>query len=180
MDLTYKQRLFVSYYTGVSAGNAVDAARRAGYAWPDKQGSQLLGKTRIRAAVEAKATSAAMAADEVLARLSDIAGADPLDFVDLRPKAKVLVSLATLRRLKRHGMGHVIKRIKMKGDDIEIELEPKHPAFDKLGQFLGLWDRDRPVGLSFVDLAQKLRERLQGDRDRGDRDPGGLPGGDPG
>jgi len=42
-NLSYKQVLFCIKYSG----NATEAAKYAGYKWPDKVGSQLLGKDRI-------------------------------------------------------------------------------------------------------------------------------------
>src|SRR5437868_2558273 len=106
MPLTYKQRMFVAYYIGVSNGNATDAARRAGYAWPEKVAERLVGKSGIRAAIEAKVTSVAMSQDEVLARVSEIAAASLFDFLNLERGAKKLVTTASLKRAKRRGKGH--------------------------------------------------------------------------
>jgi hypothetical protein len=160
MAMTLKQKLFVVYYLGVSNGNATDAARRAGYAWPEKVAERLVGKSGIRAAIDAKMASAAIPADELLARLSEVVQADLLDFVNLEPKAKKPVTMATLRRLKRQGKGHLIKRLKFKNGDIEIELEPKYGAAVKLGEFLGLWDRDRPPESSIVEMAKRFKAWL--------------------
>src|SRR5271157_3045588 len=43
---SYRQRLFVEHYLGESSGSAVDAARRAGYQWPEKLGPRLAEKSR--------------------------------------------------------------------------------------------------------------------------------------
>jgi hypothetical protein len=158
--MTLKQKLFVVYYLGVSNGNATDAARRAGFAWPDKAGPKLVGKSSIRAAIDAKVVSAALPADELLARLSEVVQADLLDFINLDPKSKKPVTMATLRRLKRQGKGHLIKKLRFKGGDIYIELEPKYGAAVKLGEFLGLWDRDRPPESSIVEMAKRFKQWL--------------------
>lgn len=42
--LTNKQRAFINYYLGESKMNATDAARRAGYKHPNKQGPDNLVK----------------------------------------------------------------------------------------------------------------------------------------
>jgi hypothetical protein len=160
MAMTLKQKLFVVYYLGVSNGNATDAARRAGFAWPDKAGPKLVGKSSIRAAIDAKVVSAALPADELLARLSEVVQADLLDFVNLDSKAKRPVTMATLRRLKRQGKGHLIKKLRFKNGDIYIELEPKYGAAVKLGEFLGLWDRDRPPESSIVEMAKRFKQWL--------------------
>jgi phage terminase small subunit len=59
-----KQRRFVEYYTGVSQGSATDAARRAGYAHPDRQGPRLLRNVVIaeclaQASAEVRSTAIA-------------------------------------------------------------------------------------------------------------------------
>ena len=48
-SMTPRQQRFVNEY--LIDTNATQAAARAGYKWPDKVGSQLLGKTRIREAI---------------------------------------------------------------------------------------------------------------------------------
>ena len=54
MQLTYKQRLFVSAYLGEANGNATEAARIAGYADPGIRGHELVKNSKIRAAIDAK------------------------------------------------------------------------------------------------------------------------------
>ncbi|MGD0045362.1 MAG: terminase small subunit [Isosphaeraceae bacterium] len=91
--LSYRQRLFVEYYLGESAGCAVDAARRAGYSTPHPEGVRLLKNPTIRAAINARVATAAMAADEVLARIADLASADLTEFIDVDPKGVCKVNL---------------------------------------------------------------------------------------
>jgi len=79
--LNYRQRLFVESYLGDSSQSADDAARRAGYQWPEKQGPRLVEKRQVRAAIDTGAATAGMAASEVLARLADVASADLLDLM---------------------------------------------------------------------------------------------------
>ena len=64
--LSYQQRMFVEYYLGESEGSAADAARRAGYRWPEKLGPRLAKTTEIRAAIDARVEMAAIAANWVL------------------------------------------------------------------------------------------------------------------
>lgn len=76
--LTLKQRKFIEAYVGVSAGNATDAARRAGYKGNDntlgQTGDQNLKKPKIAEAVSIRVNAAlkTMSADEVIAELVDI------------------------------------------------------------------------------------------------------------
>src|SRR5271156_6668669 len=106
-DLTYKQKLFITHYLGVSNGNATDAARRAGYRMPEEQGRRLVRKSTIRAAIDAKLASVALSQDEILARLSEIARGDVLDFVRVDVAGGVQVNL---KRARRRGKGFLLKR----------------------------------------------------------------------
>jgi len=78
---SYRQRLFVEYYLGESSGSAVDAARRAGYSTPHPVGVSMLRKATLRAATDARMATAAMASNEVLARVADVASSDLLHFI---------------------------------------------------------------------------------------------------
>jgi phage terminase small subunit len=159
MSLTLKQKLFVSFYCGTSQGNAVDAARRAGYRWPDKQGSQLLGKTRIRAAIDARVSGLVMPQDEILVRLGEIAGADLLDFITGDTSADIAVDL---KRARRRGQGFLLKRLKTTKGELDIELKDSIAAMTLIGKYYGMWDREVPPAISLVELAKRLRERAKG------------------
>jgi hypothetical protein len=78
--LTTKQRAFVEAYLA-NGFNATKAARDAGYKSPHPEGSRLLQNATVAAAVRARLTAAAMAADEVLARIAQIGRADFGDFL---------------------------------------------------------------------------------------------------
>ena len=135
--LSYRQRLFVEYYLGESEGSAADAARRAGYRWPEKVGSRLVGISGIRAAIDARVETAAIAADEVLARITDVATSDLLNFIEVDPGGDWKVDLKLVKRL---GLGHLIKRLRKNKDGTsEIELEARVPALLKLGDHYKLW-----------------------------------------
>ena len=58
--LSYRQRLFVEHYLGESAGSAVDAARQAGYRWPEKLGPRLVEKPGVPAATNTRKTLGAV------------------------------------------------------------------------------------------------------------------------
>ncbi len=173
--LSYRQRLFVEYYLGESAGCAVDAARRAGYSAPHPQGVRLLQKSAIRAAIEARLAKAAMSADEVLARIAEIASCDLVDFLDVNAEgARVNMEL-----VKRRGLGHLIKRLRAhKNGTVDIELEAKLPALIKLGEYYKLWHPEAAPQVSLVELAKRLRAKYEHLRsnDGADRPAGALPG----
>jgi len=174
--LSYRQRLFVEFYLGESAGCAVDAARRAGYSTPHPEGVRLLKNPTIRAAIDAHVVTAAMAASEVLARVADLASADLTDFIDVDPKGVCKVDLKLVKRL---GLGHLIKRVRIKKDGTQdVELEAKLPALVKLGEHYNLWKREAQPQLTMVNVAKHLKaryEQLRRDRECG-KPAGDLPG----
>jgi phage terminase small subunit len=155
--LSYRQRLFVEYYLGESEGCAVDAARRAGYRWPEKVGSRLVGISGIRAAIDARVETAAIAANEVLARIADVATSDLLNFIEVDNNGGWKVDLKQVQRL---GLGHLIKRLRKNKDGTsEIELEARLPALLKLGEHYKLWKGEAQSQLTLVELAKGLSEQ---------------------
>ncbi len=158
-QLSYRQRLFVEFYLGESKGCAIDAARRAGYSSPHPEGARLLKKAAVRAAVEARLTTAAMAASEVLARIADVASINMMDFIDFSSENAGKVDL---KLVKRRGLGHLIKRVRIKKDGTsEIELEAKLPALVKLGEYYKLWKGEAEHQITMVDVAKELEARYE-------------------
>jgi Terminase small subunit len=154
--LNYRQRLFVAYYLGESSGSAADAARKAGYKWPETQGPRLLKTDEIRAAIAAQVETVAISADEVLARLTDIATSDLMDFIAVDGNGDWQVDL---KRIKRLGLGHLIKRLrKNKDGSTVIELEPRAAALIKLGDHYNLWKGEPEAQLTLVELAKSLED----------------------
>lgn len=90
--LTAKQRRFVDAYCEFGF-NATRAAIEAGYSAKTarSQGSRLLTNVDIAAAVSARLDEAAMPANEVLARLADIARADIGDVLTIQQREVVPV-----------------------------------------------------------------------------------------
>ncbi len=158
-SLTYRQRLFVDYYLGESSGSAVDAARRVGYRRPETLGPRLAGKDRVRAAIDARVATAAMAANEVLARVADVASSDLLHFTRVDDHGGFKADLKLAERL---GLGHLIKRLRTKKDGTQdVELEPKLPALVKLGEHFKLWKGDAQPQVTLVDVAKNLKAKYE-------------------
>ncbi len=174
--LNYLQRLFVEFYLGESSKSPVDAARRAGYRRPEKQGPRLAKKGGVQAAIDADAATAGLRSSEVLARLADVAAADMLDFIDVGRDGQVKVDLKQVQRL---GLGHLFKRLRLNKDRTpDIELEPKASALVKLGEYYKLWKGEAEQQITMVDVAKQLEtryERLRKDRPDGST-AGDLPG----
>ena len=165
--LTYRQRLFVAAYLGEANGNGTDAARIAGYACPLEQASDNLTKPAIQAAIAAKLDSASLNADEVLARLSDIASGDFSPYVKIvRGKPSV-----DLQAMIDAGHGHLIKAIKQTKFGVNIEFHDPVAALDKLGRYHALFiERSEVSGPSGgpipVDIETTI-EQVYGDRGSG-------------
>lgn len=147
--LTYKQRLFVHAYLGVANGNATEAARIAGYASPNVEGTRTLAKASIRAAVDARLAEAAMSADEVLARLAEFASADPGDFLAIDAKGNWRLDMAKAKRMDRL---RLLKRIKMGQFGPDFELHDPLRALEQLARYHGL-ARDKPATGAATDAA---------------------------
>ena len=128
-------------------------------ALPARQGVRLLKNPTIRAAINARVATAAMAADEVLARIADLASADLTEFIDVDPKGVCKVNLKLIKRL---GLGHLIKRVRINKDGTsDIELEARLPALVKLGEHYNLFRREAQPQVTLVEVAKHLRARYE-------------------
>jgi hypothetical protein len=116
-----------------------------------------------------------MAASEVLARVADVASADLTEFIDVDSPGVCKVNLKLLRR---RGLGHLIRRVRIKKDgSSEVELEAKLPALVKLGEYYKLWKGEAEQQVTLVSAAKHLEaryEKLRREREGGNTS-GGLP-----
>lgn len=158
MELTYKQALFVEAYLGPSAGNATDAARRAGYRNPEQLGHRLVKKSTIRARIDARLAKAAMPANEVLARLSEFASGSLGDFIDVQADN---VWTINLKKAKGGGKLKLLKKLKSGEHGPEIELHSPLEALEKLAKYHGLYVEKAEVMIT--DKTQAVRDYLADD-----------------
>ena len=101
--------------------------------------------------------SVAIAANEVLARIADVATSDLLNFIEVAPGGDWKVDLKQVQRL---GLGHLIKRLRKNKDGTsEIELEARVPALLKLGDHYKLWKGEAQSQLTLVEAAKALKEQ---------------------
>jgi phage terminase small subunit len=168
--LTGKQQAFINAYLS-NGFNATEAAREAGYEGNDNvlgvTGHENLRNPKIASIVQERLNEAAMSANEVLARLSNIARGEVTDFLDEDGK----FDLKTARKLQRAGL---LKKIKSKrtskqvdavteGDrkdretletslvyeEVEFELYSAHEALRDLGKYHKLLnDRQEVSGVN--------------------------------
>jgi hypothetical protein len=170
-NLTGKQQAFINFYLGEARFNATEAARLAGYEGNDQTlgqvGYENLRKPEIASEINSRINEAAMSANEVLGRLSQIARGEVADFLDEDGK----FDLKTARKLKKAGL---LKKLKSKrtfkqvdsiteGDEesretletalvyeeVEFQLYSAHEALRDLGKYHKLFnDRHEVSGLN--------------------------------
>ena len=156
-SLTGKQRAFIDAYLGKAKFNATEAARLAGYKGDDTVlaavGYENLRKPQIETEIRARFNESTMSANEVLARLTEIATGRITDFLDED-------GAFSLKITKQRGKDHLLKKLKIKrstkkvdslteGDedsretletalvheDVELEMYSAHEALRDLGKF---------------------------------------------
>lgn len=145
MALKTRERLFVVYYLGKAEGNGTLAATMAGYGNPAVAASRLIRRDKIRQAIDARLDKAAMEADEVLARLSELGRIDMSDFVSVGRSGTPSLDLdKAARRGKLSGVKKLkANRIDLGGDSppldiVEVELHNPIPALALLAKYHGL------------------------------------------
>jgi len=118
--LTAKEQTFVNAYLGEARFNATDAARMAGYKGSANvlhvSGSRLLRSAKVSAVVRERMNEAAMSANEVLARLSDIASGRLADCLDEDGKFN-------LKLAKQRGTDQLLKKLKIKRTSKKVDTQ---------------------------------------------------------
>lgn len=149
---TQKEQVWITEYK--KCWNATEAARRAGYKWPDRQGQEK--KAKFAAEIKAFLDEKIMSADEALLLLSDQARADISDFLKFYDGVKD--PFIDLSSAKDKGVLHLVKKIKYndKGQP-EIELYDAQAA---LRDILKIHGKFKDVAFNF-DLSQCTNEQLQ-------------------
>jgi phage terminase small subunit len=157
--LTAKQALFVAHY--LDCLNATEAARRAGYAGNDNTlasvGRENLRKPQIRTAVTAGLSEKAMPADEVLARLAEIARADVralMQFSEADADGVPAGSFVGLR-LERGAPLHLVKKLTPTRYGMAVELHDAHAALTTLAKVHGLLG-----GVDWTKIPQSILDAL--------------------
>jgi hypothetical protein len=169
--LTFKQRQFVSYFLGEAKGNATEAARMVGYVEPNVQGPRLLVNVRIRAAIDAQLEETALSADEILARLSEVASVDMADFMTIDRQGAARLDLA---KAQARGKTHLIKSLRPTKFGLAIELHDSQAAVERLGRYRRLFG-PMPHDSALPDSINVTIVRTGGDAESADRGEGGGP-----
>lgn len=139
MALSYKHQDFINEYflrkmNGTDAYQAVYP--KASYDAARANAAKLLANTNISAEIDRRLREKQLSADEVLARLGDMARADIADFAEVR-------KITDLQNEQYRGKTHVIKKFKRKitrdalnreREEIEIELYGADVALVNVGR----------------------------------------------
>jgi len=129
--LTGKRKLFIEEY--LTCWNATEAARRAGYKHPRRQGSRLLSFVDIKDAIRARLQEKAMDADEVLARLADQGKASIAEFLKVTQDG-VAIDWITVEQ-----KGHLVKSLTPTAHGMRLELYDAQSALVQIGRAHGLF-----------------------------------------
>lgn len=150
--LSAMQRTFLVRY--LLHGNATRAADEAGYAWPDKQGSQLRHKPHIQAAIDEYFHQAEMSARETVARLSQQARGEYAAY--LRPvvddHGRTVDLDVDLEKMLADGNGHLIRGYTSGRDGrVQVHFYDAQTALRMVGEYHALFkqttagDPERPL-----------------------------------
>lgn len=123
--LTTKRRIFVESY--LTCWNATEAARRAGYAHPNKQGPRLLVDVGVKASIEARIRELKMDADEVLTRLAQQARGEHAAYIQADGSVDLKGMIAD-------GKQHLIKGTRPTREGLVVEFYDGQAALALLGK----------------------------------------------
>lgn len=158
--LSNKQQQWLDYYF-ICNMNATEAARRAGYAHPNKSGPENLQRPYIKELIEARMKEVTMSADEVLMRLAQHARGSMEDFVDINDE----VTSLSLQRAFENGYAHLIKKITIadtkEGQRVTLELYDAQAALVHIGRKHKLFTDKHEHGLDAATRKLLTREDLQ-------------------
>lgn len=163
--LTTKQKLFADFYVGEARFNATKAAVLSGYSEKTAKsiGSENLTKPDIQAYIDTRLKELTLGANEVLARLTDIANGSIEDVLDESGNfdyktAKKTGKLPLLKKLKRkttskkvdsqteeHDGQSETLETSLVFEEVEFEMYSAHEALRDLGKFHKLFTERHEV-----------------------------------
>ena len=136
--LSGRVRAFVDAYVGVAGGNATKAAQIAGYTHPHARAHEVLKRPQVQKVISTLTAEKAMARDEVLKRLSDIARANVADFMGLVGLRAQVEIAAELKRLDDLGISCLISKLTPTRNGLAVELYDAQAALVTLAKYHGL------------------------------------------
>ena len=128
MAVTKKERVWLEEY--LQCWNGTEAARRAGYKWPDRIGTQKM--TKFADQIQARIAEKVMSADEALVRLSEIARGTWAEY--LGPTGSVDIA-----GMVEDGKAHLISKVADNQYGKRIEFCDMQGALNSIGKKHGLF-----------------------------------------
>jgi phage terminase small subunit len=123
-----QERIWLEQY--LQCWNATEAARRAGYRWPNKIGPTKLDKFDVE--IKERLDRMVMTADEALVRLSEIARGDWSKYINEAGNVEI-------SRMVQEGKAHLISKIRDTRDGRVYEFCDMQHAIEKIGETHGLF-----------------------------------------
>lgn len=156
--LTLKQQRFIDAYLTECNGNATASARFAGYATPMQEGYRLLRNAEIQAEIARLYREFCMPAEEVLARLSDLARGVG-GFFTVTEVGRVRVDMDAL---KAAGKLHLVKSFKDTRFGQEVEFYDALAALTQIGRHHKLFtDKAEATGRDGTPIQISIDDRRQ-------------------
>lgn len=154
MTKSAKEQIWLAEY--YKCLNATEAARRANYKWPDKQGAQK--KAKFAAEIKAHLQEKTLEAEAVLARLAEQATNDIARFVTVSEGGNLIIDPAAIE-----SYGYLIKSLTETAHGLKVELYDSQAALQLIGKHHGLFTDKIDIKLERVigntlDLLEKSLE----------------------
>lgn len=132
-DLNPRQRKFVTEY--LKCGNASESIRRAGYAKENAHVtcSQMLANISVKEVLQDAWSNGAAQPEQIIARLSEHAFANPADFITFSKGNKIRINKEAYRQ-----GGHAVKKLRITKDGAELEMVDSHRSLELLSRIYGM------------------------------------------
>jgi len=152
-----KEKAWINYYFGEAAYNSTQAARLAGYKWPDKIGPAKVAKFRDE--LRERFNQQVMPVEEAMARMSKIGRA---------PQAEHLLPSGQpdMARIVKEGLGDLVKEVRKNVDgSVTVKF---HDQPDALKTILQAHNKLAPPAEVNINLRvySSVAEEVYGERDK--------------
>ena len=153
----YREKIWLAEY--LKSYNATDAARRAGYSWPDKSGPRL--KQRLSETIDTELKDRALTPGQVIDRLSSHALAEYSEFINDDGE----IDLAAMRAA---GKMHLVKGIKYDRQGRKmVEFYDAQSALVHIGKHQKLFTEQTAFdGVIRIEGLEQLLDRIYGSNDQ--------------
>jgi phage terminase small subunit len=132
MALSNKQQVFIENY--LTCWNATEAARRAGYAYPNVEGPKNLVNPSISVYIANRIASLKMSADETILRLANMARSNIADFAHIQSDSDLAELGDKAQVIKKFKRKVTYDKNENRYEEIELELYPADVNLERLAK----------------------------------------------